>query len=206
MSVANAITLARLPLLFGIVGLLYTRRPVVYVICFFLIIILVLMDWFDGYVARMRDEVSDLGSILDIALDRVVENVFWLVWFDLGLVPVWVPIVFLTRSFVIDSMRSYVLQRGKSAFGMMHTRLGKFLVASRLMRASYGVAKVSAWAGLALGVALDKWLAPTNVFVILVDTATKVLVYVSVGMCLVRGLPVLWDVRAYLGTWQKSDD
>jgi CDP-diacylglycerol--glycerol-3-phosphate 3-phosphatidyltransferase len=206
MSVANAITLARLPLLFGIVGLLYTRRPVVYVICFFLIIILVLMDWFDGYVARMRDEVTDLGSILDIALDRVVENVFWLVWFDLSLVPVWVPIVFLTRSFVIDSMRSFVLQRGKSAFGMMHTRLGKFLVASRLMRASYGVAKVSAWCGLALGAALDRWLAPTNVFVILVDTATKILVYTSVGMCLVRGLPVLWDVRAYLGTWQKSDD
>jgi CDP-diacylglycerol--glycerol-3-phosphate 3-phosphatidyltransferase len=205
MSVANAITLARLPLLFGIVALLYTKSPIVFVLCFFLIIILVLMDWFDGYVARMRDEVTDLGSILDIALDRVVENVFWLVFFDLNLVPVWVPIVFLTRSFVIDSMRSFVLQRGKSAFGMMHTRAGKFLVASRLMRASYGVAKVSAWCGLTLGLALDHWLAPTNVFVILVDTATKVLVYVSVGMCLARGLPVLWDVRAYLGTEQKSD-
>ncbi|MBU0513886.1 MAG: CDP-alcohol phosphatidyltransferase family protein [Proteobacteria bacterium] len=196
---ANAITLARLPLLFLIVGLLYSGSPVVYFICFWLIIVLVLMDWFDGYVARMRDEVSDLGSILDIALDRVVENVFWLVFFDLNLVPVWVPLVFLSRSFIIDSMRSFVLQRGMSAFGMMHTRAGRFLVASRFMRATYGVAKVSAWCGLALGMALSKWLPPDSIWFILVDTATRGLVYVSVGMCLARGLPVLWDVRAYLG-------
>lgn len=199
MSVANAITLARLPLLFIVVGLLYSASPVVYFICFWLIIVLVLMDWFDGYVARMRDEVSDLGSILDIALDRVVENVFWLVFFDLNLVPVWVPLVFLSRSFIIDSMRSFVLQRGKSAFGMMHTRAGRFLVASRFMRATYGVAKVSAWCGLTLGMALAQWLPSNSIWFILVDTATRVLVYVSVGMCLARGLPVLWDVRAYLG-------
>ena len=46
--------------------------------------VLFLMDWFDGYVARTKNQVSDLGSVLDIAIDRVVENVLWLVFAHQG--------------------------------------------------------------------------------------------------------------------------
>ena len=43
------------------------------------------LDGVDGYVARKRNETSVFGSIFDIAIDRVVENVLWVVLADLGL-------------------------------------------------------------------------------------------------------------------------
>ena len=205
MSLANTITLARLPLLAVIVGLLYSTSPWVLFVCAWLILILILADWFDGYVARMRDEVTDLGSILDIALDRVVENVLWIVFTDRDLVPVWVPVTFLVRSFVIDSMRSYVLMKGQSAFGMMHTRLGKFLVASRFMRATYGTAKVVAFCALALTLALEMWLGPDSEWLPWVYKIDWVLIIIAVGMCVIRGLPVLWDIRRYLNKPNEGD-
>ena len=105
------------------------------------VIVLFLLDWFDGYVARLRHEVTELGAVLDIALDRSVENILWITFMYLGLVPLWVPIIFLIRSFVVDGIRGVALARGKSGFGMMYSPLGRFLVASRFMRNLYGLAK-----------------------------------------------------------------
>jgi CDP-diacylglycerol--glycerol-3-phosphate 3-phosphatidyltransferase len=113
MSPANLITLARLPLLLILVGLLFVPSFGVR------LIVLFLMDLFDGYVARLRHEVTEIGPVLDIALDRSVENILWITFMYLGLVPLWVPIVFLIRSFVVDGIRGVALARGKSGFGMM---------------------------------------------------------------------------------------
>ncbi|MBW1992380.1 MAG: CDP-alcohol phosphatidyltransferase family protein [Deltaproteobacteria bacterium] len=140
--VANLITLSRLPLLlFLLVTLFYVTSWQWHLFFLGLLIILFLMDWFDGYVARLRNEVTDLGAVLDIALDRAVENILWIAFMQLGLVPLWVPVVFLVRSFVVDGIRGAALAKGKSGFGMMHTPWGRFLVASRFMRALYGAIK-----------------------------------------------------------------
>jgi CDP-diacylglycerol---glycerol-3-phosphate 3-phosphatidyltransferase len=135
MSLANFITLARLPLLLLVVGLLFVPSFGVRLMGLGLLIILFLLDWFDGYVARLRNEATELGAVLDIALDQSVENVLWITFTYLGMVPLWVPIVFLIRSFVVDGIRGVALARGKSGFGMMHSPLGRFLVGSRFMRA-----------------------------------------------------------------------
>ena len=141
MSLANLITLARLPLLLILVGLLFVPSFGARLAGLGLLIVLFLLDWFDGYVARLRHEVTEMGAVLDIALDRAVENILWITFMYLGMVPLWVPIVFLIRSFVVDGIRGVALARGKSGFGMMHSPLGRFLVASRFMRAFYGLAK-----------------------------------------------------------------
>ena len=198
MSTANLITLLRLPLLILIVLLLHLPGATPAFACLVLITALYLMDWLDGYVARFKDEVTDLGSVLDIAMDRVVENVLWFVFVSLGSVPLWVGLVFIIRSFLVDGLREYALSKGYSAFGMMHSPLGKFLVAGRFMRGLYGLAKGLAFGGLALCQALTAlgpgaatemkvffWLTPT-------------LVYLSVILCIARGLPVLADIRRLL--------
>jgi CDP-diacylglycerol--glycerol-3-phosphate 3-phosphatidyltransferase len=145
MSTANIITLSRLPLLLLLVGLLYLQWAPAALAALALLAVLYLMDWFDGYWARTKNQVTDLGSVLDIAIDRVVENVLWIVFAHLGRTPVWVPILFIIRSFVVDGLRGFALARGYSAFGMMHSSWGRFLVSGRFMRGLYGLAK-----GLAL--------------------------------------------------------
>lgn len=198
MSTANIITLSRLPLLLLVAGLLYLPWSWTLFGALFLLPVLFLMDWFDGYVARHKDQVTDLGSVLDIALDRVVENVLWIVFASQGRVPVWIPILFIIRSFVVDGLRSYALAKGFSAFGMMQSPWGRFLVASRFMRGLYGLAKAGAFCALA-GVAAFRSLGPqvwAQWYWLL--WAQLILVYLSVGLCIARGVPVLMDIRQLL--------
>ncbi len=196
MSLANLITLARLPLLLLLVALLFVPVFGVQLAGLVLLIVLFLLDWFDGYVARVRNEVTEMGAVLDIALDRSVENILWLTFMYLALVPLWVPIVFLIRSFVVDGIRGVALSRGKSGFGMMHSPLGRFLVASRFMRAFYGLAKAVVFGLLYLthALALKYPGAP-----LALNSLNNALIYLSVGLCVIRGIPVLLDGRIYFG-------
>ncbi len=201
MALANLITLARLPLLLLLLGLLFGAPSWRWqVIGLGLLIVLFLLDWFDGYVARLRQEVTELGAVLDVALDRAVENILWVAFLTLGLVPLWVPVIFLIRSFVVDGIRGVALTRGKSGFGMMHSPLGRFLVASRLMRALYGLAKGVTFSFLWLTHALTykdaaaaAALQPLNAGLILFTTA----------LCVLRGVPVLLDGRLYFQTQDR---
>jgi len=199
MSTANFITLSRLPLLVLLVVLLYQTPPWALFTALGLLPVLYLMDWLDGYMARYKNQVTDLGSVLDIAMDRTVENVLWIVFAHQGKVPVFVPIVFIVRSFAVDGLRSYALSRRQSAFGMMRSRLGRFLVASRFMRGLYGLAKGGAFCALALLAALQSLGGPLGPPFNLVLPVQLILVYLSVGLCLLRGFPVLWDIRELIG-------
>jgi CDP-diacylglycerol--glycerol-3-phosphate 3-phosphatidyltransferase len=194
MSLANLITLARLPLLLMVVALLFVSSFGWQLLGLILLIVLFLMDWFDGYVARVRREVTEMGAVLDVALDRSVENILWLIFAYLAMAPLWVPIVFLLRSFIVDGIRGVALTRGKSGFGMMHTAMGRFLVASRFMRALYGLAKAVVFSLLYLthalalkypGAALA--LYPLN----------QGLIFFTMALCVIRGIPVLLDGRIY---------
>ena len=194
MSLANIITLSRLPLLFLFLVLLLSPSMALRIIGFFLLIILFLMDWFDGYVARRRHEVTELGAVLDVALDRAVENILWVVFLSIHLVPLWVPILFLCRSFIVDSLRGVALRQGQSVFGMMHSSWGKFLVASRFMRALYGFAKAWIFCQLTLTYALSlqypQYLPQLQGF-------NQCLIYFVSALCVARGLPVLYDSKIY---------
>jgi CDP-diacylglycerol--glycerol-3-phosphate 3-phosphatidyltransferase len=159
-------------------------------------LILLLMDFFDGLVARRTNRVSKLGSALDIAMDRLVEFVLWVCFADLDLIPVWVPLIVIARGLIVDAVRSYALAFGETAFGMMHSQLGRFFVSSRLMRDFYGITKTIAFLVLAAGHALDRGALPTLAAARpMLYVAGYALTVLSVALCLARGVPVLFDAR-----------
>ena len=194
MSLANLITLARLPLLLVAVALLFVSSFGWQLLGLILLIVLFLMDWFDGYVARVRHEVTEMGTVLDVALDRSVENILWLIFAYLAMAPLWVPIVFLLRSFIVDGIRGVALTRGKSGFGMMHTAMGRFLVASRFMRALYGLAKAVVFSLLYLAHALALKYPSAALALYPLNQG---LIFFTMALCVIRGIPVLLDGRIY---------
>src|SRR5262249_14939920 len=115
--VANLITVIRLVVLFGTVGLLYTRQPLAVSFAVVLVYIIIASDALDGIVARSRGRADEFGAIFDIAGDRVVEMTFWIVFADLDVIPVWIPLAMVTRGFLVDALRSLGLKEGKTAFG-----------------------------------------------------------------------------------------
>lgn len=197
-SHANIITLSRLPLLGLVAWLLIEPRADAAWAALALLPILFLMDWLDGFYARQRHQVSDLGGVLDIAIDRVVENALWIVFTHLHAAPVWVPLLFIVRSFVVDGLRGYALAKGQSAFGMMHSPLGRFLVAGRFMRGLYGLVKGAAFCALAASLALQRMEVFPPAWAWL-PAGADLLVYLTAALCLVRAIPVCLDIRALLG-------
>ena len=185
---ANIITIARFPLLFIYLGILYYGNQTLMFWDVLLIIIIFNLDSLDGWVARKLNETSLLGSVLDIATDRTLEYVLWVVYAHLGLIPVLVPIIVLIRGTAVDAVRSVRMKSGLSAFDQIQSPLSKFLVSSRFMRAFYGIAKGAAAALLTLAYALQSNSGP---WPNLVYQTGRVFTLLSVCLCVIRGLPVL---------------
>lgn len=203
---ANLITVVRVLLLFGAIGLIYTRNYWIVVLTGLLVAAIFAGDGLDGWVARRRNSSSRLGAVLDIAGDRVVENALWVTFAVLGLIGLWAPLIVLTRSFVVDVMRSVALGEGKTPFGestMMRSPITWFLTASRFSRVFYGWAKALGFVFLTW---LFAWQLPSGEGRIL-DYAFDhmwfralgwFLVYSSVALCVIRGIPVIYDAMYYI--------
>jgi CDP-diacylglycerol--glycerol-3-phosphate 3-phosphatidyltransferase len=185
---ANLVTLARMPLLVVIVLLLYSVSSTTQLIAAPLVILLILMDTLDGILARARAEVSIVGSVLDIAADRAVEYVLWVVFAHLQLISIWIPILVLVRGTFVDAIRSVAPAYGLKPFELMQTPLGRFLVGSPWLRTPYAVIKAVAFALLAVAQGLQTAGHPRFSSV---HGAAQVMAWMGLTCCILRGLPVL---------------
>jgi len=169
---ANLVTLSRLLLLFIVVWLMYLQPTPWQLGSFFLIILIFVSDGLDGYVARKRGETSLFGALFDIAGDRIVELTLWMVFADNALVPIWVPLVFIVRGVIVDTIRS----SNAVARGVV----------------LYAVVKAIAFAGLALREPFQLWLPELWQHVSWPITGlTYSCVVLSVILCIARGAPVI---------------
>ena len=187
---ANIITIARFPLILIYLYLLYNGGTTAQLWNVPFIILIFLMDTLDGWVARKRGEASILGSVLDIATDRTLEYVLWVVYAHLLLIPVAVPLIVITRGVTVDAVRAVGMKNGKSAFDQVLSPLNRFLVGSRFMRAFYGTVKGIAAALLSLAIPLYKL---GSGLAELAHAVGLIFAWISVVTCLLRGLPVLFE-------------
>lgn len=192
-NVPNAITIGRVFVAIGTCALLWIPSDTVRWTAFVLTALVIWGDGLDGYFARKLNQCTKLGAVLDIAGDRVVEMLYWIVFAVLGWIPIWIPITFLVRGTFVDAIRAQVAEQGYTPFGektMMQTGLGKFLVASNFSRFSYAIAKALAFCLLIA--------ARTNQAPAVVQTIAEGLAYFATAFCIIRGLPVLVEARGLL--------
>lgn len=211
---ANAITIGRVGLLFVVVYLTYVGDTALILTAMGLLILVIVADGLDGWVARRRHETSTFGAVFDIAGDRIVENVLWIAFAHLGLIPVWVPLLVITRGFIVDALRSLALQEGMTAFGdrtMMRSALTRWLTAGRFMRALFGVMKAVAFVFLC---GLQAWVH--------LDTGGTLIgaaygqewfrgigwaaVWLAVALTVIRAIPVVVDGLALIRTVDARRD
>ena len=190
---ANAITLARFPLLLASLLLLYLGTPVMRLGAAGLLFVGLMLDTVDGIVARWTGQASLLGGVLDIAADRTYELALWVALADLGLVPVAIPLIVVARTSLTDGLRAVGVGQGIAPLAQQRSALGRFLVASPWMRTGYSIMKVttfcgltaaSAFAGFPEGSIAEGLAAPMT-------SALRVIAWVTVALCVVRGLPVI---------------
>lgn len=185
---ANLITLSRLPLLALIIALLYSPTSAARYTAAALIPPLILLDSLDGIIARRRGETSLLGSVLDIAADRTVELLLWVVFAHLNLISIVLPLLVLARGIFVDALRAVAPSRGLKPFDLLRSRVGRFLVKSPWLRTPYALVKGLAFLTLALTHAMTLAGAPALAPVALVASVSS---WLALVLCLLRGIPVL---------------
>ena len=202
---ANIITLFRIVMVFVTIGLFQINSVYVRAIATLLIVFVIYLDSLDGYVARKLKVASSFGALFDITGDRIIENVFWIYFSCIGMISFWVPMVVITRGFLTDTVRAVAFRDDETPFGektMMRSKFTKFLVASRFSRGFYGGLKVTVFAFLGflifLNTAIAKlnWLMGSNV--VILNLIKYILVYLTTALCIIRGIPVLWDGKEIL--------
>ena len=198
---ANWITLSRLPLLLISVLLLYRGSPAVQLWGVALLFVGLMLDTVDGVVARRTRRTSLFGSVLDIAADRTYELVLWVALADLRLVPMAIPLIVVARTTLTDALRSIGTGTGTAPFAQHRSTLARFLVGSTLMRTGYSVGKIATFCGLMLArVAAGSPGTPLSTAAVSLLVPLQVAAWLTAGMCVVRGLPVIVDsLRRHLG-------
>lgn len=184
---ANIVSVSRIFVAFVSLGLLFVNTTSAYIWAIVLAGIAFSMDAVDGYLARKFGQSSQLGAVLDIMGDRIVESIFWITFAVLGWLSVIFPIICVTRAFVTDGIRSVALTKGMTPFGMQTTQWGKFICASKFMKTTYAVAKVAAY--IILIFAHTPELAQNIAEPAL--TAGIILAWIAIIFCIVRAIPVV---------------
>ena len=192
---ANFISIFRIFVAFFAIYLLTINTTWAYALAFILTAIAFALDGLDGWVARKFNESSDLGSVLDIMGDRIVEASYWVIYSAMGWLSPIFPIICVTRAFTTDSLRSVALSKGYTAFGektMQSSKIGKFICASKFMRISYAVAKVAAFMLIILAHTPGFELYPG---IELLNTIAVVFAWIAIIFCVVRGIPVVVESK-----------
>jgi CDP-diacylglycerol--glycerol-3-phosphate 3-phosphatidyltransferase len=203
---ANLITVGRLILLFIVIWMIYVGNVQVVTLCMLLVIVVFASDGLDGWVARKRGSTSQFGAIFDIAGDRIVENALWIIFADLQLIPVWVPLMVVTRGFLVDGLRSLSYAEGMTAFGaknMMRSPITQWLTAGRFMRGLFGWAKSAGFVFLTGLVAWEQQNTDDTFLGSLYSIEAYRwlgwgLVWLAVALTVIRAIPVFVDSAAYI--------
>ncbi|MDA2983631.1 MAG: CDP-alcohol phosphatidyltransferase family protein [Actinomycetota bacterium] len=164
LTIPNALSLARIAVLpLVLLDLLEGRfgRALV------LMLLIGASDWFDGYLARVLDQRTRLGAVLDPIGDRAVFVVVGVGLVLADLLPLWVLVVLLARELAVLVVGLVLLLAGRSI--PETSRLGKVATSGLMLSITGLVAaaafgdgaadplgwlQVIAWGGLAINLAL----------------------------------------------------
>jgi len=163
------------------------------------------LDALDGHIARKKKMATPVGAQLDILGDRMIENVYFTYFAVVGMVSLWLPILFFARGAATDFLRGLAMKAGHSGWGadaLHETWWGRALVASHWSRGLYAAMKCLCFCYLGLELALTRGPValvsglPGDVHA-MIRSGANILTWMTAAFCLVRGLPVLLEGWKY---------
>jgi len=75
-------------------------------------IIASITDKLDGYIARSRNQITTFGKFLDPIADKILVVVAMIMLVELAKLPGWIPIIVITREFIVSGYRLVAVQKG----------------------------------------------------------------------------------------------
>jgi CDP-diacylglycerol--glycerol-3-phosphate 3-phosphatidyltransferase len=117
-NLPNIVTVSRVPMLFVVVGLMYSTWAYAATLAFWMFIVAALSDWLDGYIARKSNQISTFGRFMDAVIDKVMvlglmialvnANYFG----ELTMLAMLALLAILTREFAMSGLRMMAASKG----------------------------------------------------------------------------------------------
>lgn len=154
LNVANRVTLLRVFFIPVFVVALLGRFPEwgpIWAAVIFTI--LAATDAVDGYLARSRNEVTNLGKLLDPLADKLLVTAALVALVELGSLPAWIALIIISREFIVTGLRMIAVVEGRviaaGAFGKLKTVLQIIAIVGFIIKDSGPVADLGelVWAG-----------------------------------------------------------
>jgi len=112
MNLPNALTLSRIFLTPLLVVILLTRIDGKEIYGDLIFVVAALTDYFDGYFARKRNQVTTLGKLLDPIADKLLVCSAFISLVELKLAPAWMVVIIVGREFAVSGIRSIAASLG----------------------------------------------------------------------------------------------
>ncbi|HUN60927.1 MAG TPA: CDP-alcohol phosphatidyltransferase family protein [Candidatus Sulfotelmatobacter sp.] len=184
---------------------LFGRNPWLNLLAVVLTVTAIALDALDGHIARAKQMATPVGAQIDILGDRIIENMYFTYFAVVGMVSLWLPMLFFARGAATDFLRSLALKAGHSGWGtnaMLQSKWAHALVASRWSRGAYATMKCLCFCYLGLELALTRGpvvlLGPlTGDLQSAIRLGAQFLAWSTAAFCVVRGSPVLFEGWRY---------
>jgi CDP-diacylglycerol--glycerol-3-phosphate 3-phosphatidyltransferase len=113
-NLPNALTLLRIFLVPFLVVVLLTKFAGREFVGLGIFLIAAITDFFDGWIARRRNQTTRLGALLDPIADKLLMSAAFisLVEMDPKHVPAWMVVIIIGREFAVSGLRSIAAQQG----------------------------------------------------------------------------------------------
>jgi len=111
MNLSNILTLIRVAIIPIIVLCIYLKNPFFGWTAFILFCLASITDYFDGYIARIRNEVTNFGTFLDPIADKLLVAAVILILTSKGVIADWdtIPaLIILLREITVSGLREFL--------------------------------------------------------------------------------------------------
>lgn len=125
MNLPNKLTVARIILVPFYLAAMVFEFPGHFIVAAAIFIIASLTDMLDGKIARKTNQITVFGKLCDPLADKMLTTAALLAFMELKICNIWIPMIILTREFLVTSFRLVASAQGvvipASIWGKMKT-------------------------------------------------------------------------------------
>lgn len=111
-NLPNALTLFRIFLVPFLVVVLLTKFTGREYAGLAIFLVAAVTDFFDGYIARKRNQMTRLGALLDPVADKLLMSAAFISLVELQYAKAWMVCIIIGREFAVTGLRSIAAQQG----------------------------------------------------------------------------------------------
>lgn len=197
MNTPNKLTTIRMimaPIFMAV--LLIDKIPQNYLIALVIFIVASITDLVDGKLARKNHQVTTYGKFLDPVADKILVLSALMAFVQLDITSAWVPLIVVTREFIVTSVRLLASTEGNviaaNMWGKVKTVIQ--LVAIIAIIAFKAIREIIVCLDFSVITDILYW------YDAILPIVSKVLLWVSVVMTAWSGVIYVWQNRKYINT------